>query len=63
MFSKFVCREGYKLYIFLHKSSVTGRYQVSGMLSLATENREKVLSGFLEGGEWSPHYGIEKEKF
>ena len=38
-------REGYKLYIPLHKSAVTGRYQVSGLLFLATENRENILSG------------------
>lgn len=37
--------EGYKLYIPLHKSSITGRYQVSGLLFLATENRENVLAG------------------
>ena len=45
MFSKLVFRDGYKLYIPLHKSSVTGRFQVSGLLFLATENRENVLSG------------------
>ena len=37
--------EGYKLYIPLHKSSMTGRYQVSGLLFLATENRDNVLAG------------------
>ena len=33
------------MFIPLHKSSVTGRYQVSGLLFLTTENRENVLSG------------------
>ena len=35
-------REGYKLYVPLHKSSATGRYEVSGFLLLATECREYV---------------------
>ena len=33
------------MYIPLHKSSITGRYQVSGLLFLATENRENLRSG------------------
>ena len=39
------CREGYKLYVALQGSVVTGRYQVSGLLFLATENRDNVLTG------------------
>ena len=38
-------REGYKVYIPLHKSAVTGRFQVSGLLFLATENRDNVQKG------------------
>ena len=41
----FYFREGYKVYIPLHKSAVTGRFQVSGLLFLATENRDNVLKG------------------
>ena len=41
----FYFREGYKLYIPLHKSAVTGRFQVSGLLFLATENRMNVSKG------------------
>ena len=38
-------REGYKLYVPLHKSTLTGRYQVSGLLFLATENRDNLYAG------------------
>ena len=41
----FFLRQGYKVFIPLHKSAVTGRFQVSGLLFLAMENRENVLKG------------------
>ena len=40
-------REGYKLHIPLHKSSVTGRFEVGGFLFLASENQEYVHKGLM----------------
>ena len=67
----YYCREGYKLCIPLHKSVVTGRYQVSGLLFLATENRENVQTGltfFKKSLPYSPkdldvrfHYSVDKD--
>lgn len=42
LFNILTSREGYKLYVPLYKSAVTGRYEAGGYLFLATENQELV---------------------
>jgi hypothetical protein len=37
--------EGYKLYIPVYYSNFTGKWEVSGLLFLSTETREKVDAG------------------
>jgi len=43
----FVLREGYKVFVPVHKSSTTGRYEVSGLLFLATESQDLVHRGLI----------------
>ena len=48
-------REGYKMFLSLHKSAITGQFEIDGILFLATETRDNVEKGLTFWKESLPY--------